>query len=222
MKKLAERINVITESENKNFVHAIINAVTKGYSDRIVFDDIVDLVRRKEISKGVLIASPDALRAYGESFSTSLNYLADHIEELEVNDELTVKLKQKSPEENILKEELDEIKDENKKSASVNRFAKLVVTEDIEKYSHNEKLNKISGVILLKFNENLSKHKDGDSVKMASEDVNLILNKIFDYCKTEYKNIKADLNTKIFKSNLKFSSIEKGEAEIEYLIEGAF
>jgi hypothetical protein len=224
MKKSAERINVITESENKNFVHAIINAVTKGYSDRIIFDDIVDLVRRKEISKGVLTASPDALRAYGDSFKKSLSFLADHIDKLEVNDELTVKLKEKAPEENVLEEELEkieEVKEPEKKEASV-RFANLVVSEDFEKYAHDEKSNKISGIIVLKFNQDMSKYKKGDEIKLSQHDVDNILGKIFGYCKTEYKNLKANLDTKIFKTNIRFASVEKGEAEVEYEIIEAF
>jgi hypothetical protein len=220
IEKKAERLNVITESANKNFVHAIVNAVTKGYSDKIVFDDILDLVRQKEISKGILLASPDALRAYGESFKNSLVYLADNIENLEVNDELTVKLKEKAPEENVVQEELEKIEDV-KKEASV-KFAKLEVTEDSSKYTHDEQSNKISGVLTLKFNEDMNKYARGNEVKLAKNDVDSIFNKIFSYYKTEYKNLKADLDVKIFKSNIRFNSLEKGDAEVEYSIERAF
>jgi hypothetical protein len=224
MKKTTERINVITESENKNFVHAIINAVTKGYSDRIVLDDIIDLVRRKEISKGILLASPDALRTYGESFKASLFYLADNVENLEVHDELTVNMKEKKQDENIVEDELEKIEQSDlkqNKQAYV-KFANLIVSEDFEKYAYNELTNKMSGVFHLKFNENLDKHKNDNELKMSKEDVDSILNKIFSYCKIEYKNLKAELNVKIFKSNIKFSPICKDEADVEYEILGAF
>lgn len=224
MNKKAERINVITESENKNFVHAIVNAVTKGYADRIVFDDVVDLVRRKEITKGVLIASPDALRSYAKHFSESLNYLADQIDSLEINDELTINKKVKKLEQNIVEDELEKIEEpkENKKEACLNKFANLVVSEDIEKYSHNEKLNKISGIVLLKFNENLDKYKSGKNFNLNDEDLKTIISKIFTYYKNEYKNLKANLDNSIFKTNIKVSSVEKGEAFVEYEITGAF
>jgi hypothetical protein len=227
--KKAERLNVITESENKNFVHAIINAVTKGYSDRIVFDDIVDLVRRKEISKGVLIASPSALRAYGESYKKSLDFLADKIESIEVTEEPAVKIKEKKQEENVVEEEIEkieensEIKKDNKQASNISiRFAKLNILEDDNKYNYNENENKMSGIINLRFNQDMSQYLCGKEIKMVKEDIESILNRIFNYYKNEYKQLKANLNTEIFKTNIKFTSVEKGEAELEYEIDGAF
>jgi hypothetical protein len=49
-----------------------------------------------------------------------------------------------------------------------------------------------------------------------------IKNKIFAYLKNEYKTLKADLNDKIFKSNLIFDDVESGNAKINYEINGAF
>ena len=47
--KVAERTNVLTESENKSFVHAIVNAVSKGYADKTVLEDILDLSEGRAI-----------------------------------------------------------------------------------------------------------------------------------------------------------------------------
>ena len=63
MRKEAERTNVLVENNNKNFIHAIINAVAKGYSDETVIEDVLELVKANEISKGVLLSSPDS---YGQ------------------------------------------------------------------------------------------------------------------------------------------------------------
>lgn len=86
MKKDADRVNVLTEvitdNANSNFVHAVLNALMKGYSDKTIFFDIIELVRLDQISLGVLKTSPDVLRSYAKSFNESLNYIADKIEKI--------------------------------------------------------------------------------------------------------------------------------------------
>ena len=86
MEKKAERLNVLTESNNKNFVHAILNAVTKGYSDNTIVEDVIELVKSNDISQGTLATAPEALRSYAESVMNSLSVIADEIDDIEVQD----------------------------------------------------------------------------------------------------------------------------------------
>lgn len=257
----SERINVLTETENKSFVHAIVNAVTKGYADNTIIEDIMDLVRRKEISKGVLQSSSDALRSYGDSFSTSLNFLADSIDQLEVIDEPMIRMKEKTqviedeiseedenipaddenveenPDGNVVKKEMENIEDkeqkiedgatdneevvQNKKS-SIEKFASLHVSEDWDRYKYDNKANVMSGLLVLSFNENMNNFKKDNKMNLPQNDVDVILNKVYSYCKNEFKKLKADLNPSIFKSNIRFIDLEKGKAEVDYEIKGAF
>lgn len=95
MKKKSERMNVLTEGDSKNFIHAILNAVTKGYSDNTIIEDVIEMIRTNDISKGILITAPDALCSYGKSLSNSLNSIAQEIRNIEIQDaqELIVKRK---------------------------------------------------------------------------------------------------------------------------------
>jgi len=224
MDKFAERTNVLTESENKSFVHAVINAVTKGYADNTVLEDILDLVRRKEVSKGVLLAAPDALRTYGESLNNSLKFLADEIDQLEVNDELTVKKKEqpKSDEPNVVEQEMEKQEEATEKKASFDRFAKLEVSEDWSKYNYDKKSNIMSGTLIVDFKQDMSIFKTANRVVLNQNEIDDILGKVFAYLTCEFKNLKAELTPEIFKNQVKFSSVEKGVAEIEYEIKGAF
>jgi len=239
MEKVSERSNVLTESKNQSFVHAVINAVTKGYADKIILEDLMELVKKKEVSKGVILSSPSALKAYGDSIKKSLDFIAEHLSKLEVIDEPTVRMRKddedKQDDENVIEEEIEKIeedtgdkkeeKDEKKKEekkSSFIRFSNLDVSELWDKYLYDHKQNKMSGILSLKFNEDMTKYKTGNSISLNSEDITKITSKIYDYYKNEYKKLKANLDEKIFKSNIRFSSLEKGEAEVEYEIQGAF
>jgi len=223
--KNAERTNVLTESKNKSFIHAVINAVTKGYADKTVLEDVLDLVRKKEVSKGVLLSSPEALREYAESFKNSLEFLATEIEQLEVVDEPIIQKKeQEEPSEpNILEEEMkvEEAVVEDKK-ASFDKFANLDVKEDWDVYHYDEEKNCMTGLLKLNFNTDMKKHLVANKIILDKQDTEDIVNKIFSYYATEFKNFKANLTRDIFKTNLRFVSVDKGLAEIEYEIKGAF
>ena len=86
MEKKSNRTNVLTESiqqnTNTSFIHAILNAIMKGYSDKTVFVDIVELVRLNQITDGVLNTTPAILRSYAKEFSKSLIYIADKLEKI--------------------------------------------------------------------------------------------------------------------------------------------
>jgi hypothetical protein len=253
MRKISERTNVLTETENKSFIHAIVNAVTKGYADNTILEDIMDLVRRKEISKGVLLSSPDAIRNYGDSFSESLHFLADSIEQLEVIDEPSVKMKEKpiveeedepakkDDESNIVEKEMEKIEDkeekdeehekneteedeqaEHAKKSSIEKFSRLKISEDWDKYKYDQVTNTMKGTIILNFNENMGVYKTANKINMIDDDVNCIINKIYAYCKNEYKKLKTDLDISMFKSNIRFSDLGLGQGEIDYEIKGAF
>lgn len=223
-KKVAERTNVLTESENKSFIHAVINAVTKGYSDKTVLEDIVDLIRRKEVSKGVIQAAPEALKTYGESLKNSLDFLSQQIEELEIIDEPTVRKKDKNNDENVVEEEMK--KEEEKvtdKKSSLDKFSSLDISEDWDKYCYDEKKNCMTGTLKLNFRKNMNKFRSSNNkVKLEQSDVDDVLSRVYGYFTTEFKNLKAGLSPNIFKTGIKFSSLEKGEAEVEYEIKGAF
>jgi hypothetical protein len=239
-KVVAERTNVITETENKSFIHAVINAVTKGYSDNTVLEDILDLVRRKEVSKGVITAAPEALKAYGESLKNSLDFLAEQIEELEIIDEPTVKKREKPKEEehtNVVEDEMknqgqgqeektepEETTEATEKTASLEKFANLKISEDWDKYCYDDKKNCMTGILKLNFGQDMSKFlfKSCQKVILAKTDVEDILSKVYCYYGSEYKNLKAELTPEIFKTAIKFSNLEKGQAEVEYEINGAF
>jgi len=234
-KKIAERTNVLTESENKSFVHAVINAVTKGYADNTVLEDILDLVRRKEVSKGVILAAPEALKTYGESLKNSLDFLADQINQLEIVDELTVTKKpimEKLPEDqpNVVEEEMNKQEEatqapeeSTEKKASLDKFATLKISEDWDKYIYNDKQNKMTGLLKLNFAQNLNKYRtSGNKISLDKNDVEEITTKIYSYFTTEFKNLKANLTPEIFVTDVKFSSLDSGEAEVEYEIKGAF
>jgi len=86
MEKRSNRINVLTESiqenANTNFLHAVLNAIIKGYSDQTIFFDIIELARLEQISDGVLKTAPAFLRSYSKEFSNTLNFLAEKIEKI--------------------------------------------------------------------------------------------------------------------------------------------
>lgn len=230
MEKQAERTNVLTETENKSFIHAVLNAVTKGYADTTVLEDIMDLVRRKEVSKGVIQSAPEALRSIGESISNSMNFLADQIDELEIIDEPTVKRREmpKDEEPNVVEEEMnkqeedEEESKESEKTASFDKFASLEVSEDWSKYSYDKKKNVMSGQIRVNFKQNMCKYKVANRVILDKNDLDNVLSKIYAYLHVEFKNLKANLCPEIFTSGMIFASIDKGEADVDYKIEGAF
>ncbi len=119
MKKNANRINVLTESieenANSNFIHAILNAIMKGYSNQTIFFDVIELVRLNQISKGVLETAPAVLRSYAKEFSKTLNFLADKLEKIsEFRDNTKIKepkedKKEDEDNEDIKKDEIETI-----------------------------------------------------------------------------------------------------------------
>ncbi|MDD5650294.1 MAG: hypothetical protein PHF86_07760 [Candidatus Nanoarchaeia archaeon] len=222
MDKIAERTNVITESENKSFVHAVINAVTKGYSDNTVLEDIMDLVRRKEVSKGVILAAPDALKSYGESLANSLSFLAEQIKDLEIVDEPIVKKKVKDEEPNVVEQEMDKTEEATEKKASLQHFANVEISEDWSKYFYDKKTNMMTGTLKIQFHQDMSSFKTANKIKIEQNDVDEILNKIYSYFGTEFKKLKATLTPEIFKTPVQFDSVEQGEAIVDYEIKGAF
>ena len=220
--KVAERTNVLTETENKSFIHAVVNAVTKGYSDNIVLEDILDLVRRKEVSKGVIQSAPEALKSYGESLNNSLNFLADQINEFEIIDEPTVKRKEKPQEENVVEEEMKKQEESTEKKASFDKFANLKVSEDWDKYSYDDKQNTMTGLLKMNFKCDMSKFQKDCRIILEQNEVDDVLSRVYGYFTTEFKNLKASLTPEIFKTDIKFSSVEKGLAEVSYEIKDAF
>jgi len=248
--KKAERINVLLESENKNFVHAILNAVTRGYSDKIVVDDIVELVRSKEISKGILTVAPETLREYARSFYRSLSYIADELENLEVIDELQVIRKEKETKENE-NEEVDahygdvenaEVFDEDDEASMdegepeaikfeaaadgdklpEKEVDDLTVSEDMEKYQYNKNENKISGVLTFKMNKDVTNNRKANAIELDKPTIEQLTKAAFSYLKSEYPRLKAELTDNIFKGNLVFKDLKTGSAEIGYEINGAY
>jgi len=225
-KKIAERTNVLTETENTSFIHAVINAVTKGYSDHTVLEDIIDLVRRKEVSKGVIQTASDALREYGESLHNSLKFLADKIDELEIIDEPTVKQRQPNNDQNVVEEEMQQVEQQQQqqqqeKKSSNEKISSLKITEDWEKFCQKD--DSISGILKFSFNHDLSQYTKNNKVVLNEKDIDIVLSKVYSYFKSEFKNLKvSSLTRNIFKSSIRFTSLEKGEAEAEYEIKGAF
>lgn len=225
MDKIAERTNVLTETENKSFVHAVLNAVTKGYSDNTVLEDIMDLVRRKEVSKGVIQSAPDALRSIGDSIQQSMTFLAEQIDEFEIIDEPTVKRKEKQEDDtNVVEEEMNKQEEENaEKTASLAKFSSLEVSEDWSQYSYDKKSNVMSGHLVVDFKQDMMPFfQDTNKIKLSSKELDTVLGKIYSYLEMEFKNLKATLTPEIFSTQMTFSSLEKGVAEVDYKIEGAF
>jgi hypothetical protein len=224
MEKKSERTNVLTETENKSFVHAVVNAVTKGYSDNTVLEDIIDLVRRKEVSKGVIQSTPGALRDVGRSINESLSFLANQIEELEIIDEPTVKRKIKDDGQNVVEEEMEKQEDETKvdKTASIEKFASLVVSEDWEKYNYDKSVNIITGHLFIDFKQDMSSYGVSNKIALNQNDLDYILSSVYGYFNSEFKNLKANLTPDIFTSDAVFTSIDKGLVEVDYEIKEAF
>ena len=235
--KNAERKNVLLESENKNFVHAVLNAVTRGYSDKIVVDDIIELVRSKEVSKGVLTAAPEALREYARSFYNSLSYIADEVENLEIVDELQVIRKQREQknqedvESHFGDVENDEVFEEDsmdeEAAADGDKLTEkpvddIVVSEDMDKYTHNEDTNKISGVLQFTMNKDVTNLKNANKVELDKPTIEQLTKSAFTYLKAEYPKLKNELTDNIFKGNLVFKNLKTGNAEIVYEIEQAY
>lgn len=214
--KKAERINVLTESNNKNFVHAILNAVNKGYADQTIVDDIIDLVKSNEVSEGVMLASPEALRQYADSIEESLNFIADEIENLEV---VSPSVKRKRFEE-IEDVEGTEKENEEEEEEIKNASKDIVVTEDWEKYTHDEKTNKISGVLNISFVQNMDSYKKDKEIVLKDSARDYVRNKVYAYFKSEYPKLKAKLDGKIFKSGFVVS--DNGQAFLNYEIEQAY
>ncbi|HUS49874.1 MAG TPA: hypothetical protein VMZ91_06895 [Candidatus Paceibacterota bacterium] len=111
MEKKSDRINVLTESVEQNaksnFIHAILNAIMKGYSNQTIFLDIIELVRLDQISDGVLKTAPSVLRSYAKEFSKTLNFLADKLEKISEFRDGT-KIKEKSKKEKKPKEDVED------------------------------------------------------------------------------------------------------------------
>jgi hypothetical protein len=223
MNKTAERVNVLTEGNGKNLVHAIINAVTKGYADNIIIDDSLDLIKSNEVSKGVLATCPDTLRLYAKSMAESLLNIADEIQNFEIQEQqMTIKRKTKEefPKENN-NQRFDELqeKEDNKelKTSSVND---IKIEEDWTKSVCDE--NKIAGTLLVNFNQDMGLYKKGSEITLKTSAIDYLKNKVFFYFKKEYPQIKVALTDDIFKGNLRFVNTKQGTALIDYEIENAF
>jgi len=226
MKKKSERVNVLTEGNNKNLVHSIINAVTKGYSDNVIIDDVLDLVKSNEISQGILITCPETLRLYAENISKSLTNIADEVEGFKIQQqEMTVERKKRLEEQNENKHEdnddfdFEESQDKTEKKSSSD---KILITEDWEKSGYNEKENKLAGILLINLNQDISFYKRGDKISLAKTAIDYLNNKIFSYLKNEYPQLKAQLNENIFKGQIEFVDIRNGIGQLKYEIQEAF
>jgi predicted nuclease with TOPRIM domain len=219
MEKKSERINVLTEGNNKNLVHAIVNAVSKGYSDNIIIDDILDLVRTNEVSQGVLSTCPQTLRSYSESISSSLNNIADEVEGIKIQQQEMVVERKKRFEEFEKKEDDKNFEETQEKTSSCE---KISITENWEKTEYNENENKLAGVLLINFNQDMSFYKRSSTVSLGKSVVDYVNNKIFAYLKKEYPQLKAQLTDKIFKSQIEFCNVKIGKCQINFEIEGAF
>ena len=204
MEKTEEK-NILTEGNEKSFISSILNAVAKDYSDKVIIDDITKLANSNEISKGILLSTPDALRSYGENFNNTLQFIACEIENLS---------------EHICKESCDTCGCEDKQDEEEDSDIKI--EEDEEKYSHDENNNKISGLLNISFNQDMRIYKQGTKINLKQSVKEHIQNKIFDYLKSEYPKLKAELSSTIFTSSLNFNDLKNGIAEISYEIEEAY
>jgi hypothetical protein len=183
--------NILLEQGDSNFVQAVVKSVIAGYSNEAITKNIKDLVKLKQASKGVLEASPEAIRVYANNLKDSLEKIADSIVEIALCPETI---------------ETDDIE----------------LQEDLDAYQKDVEGNKISGVINLNFKQNMTNLRKANRIEIVATDLTKIKQKIFAYLKNEYKTLKADLNDKIFKSNLTFTDLENGTAKVKYEINNAF
>jgi len=186
--------NILTVQKDQNLVAAIIKAIANNHSDDEIIESVIDIIKNKQASKGTIIVAPEALKSYAKNISESLIKIADKISEICENPiEKTAKL-------------IDNIK----------------VSEIWENFKYDKQLNKISGVLTIDFDQDISGLIKNSSLVLASDDVLTIKQKTFEHIKNEYKNLKADLSDKIFKTNLIFNDIKTGKAEVKYEIENAY
>jgi len=229
------RLNVLVDSNEggKNFIHAILNAVNKGFADQTIIEDAIELAKANEVSKGTMLAAPDALREYAENYFTSLNLIADELSDLEFIEEQPLNVKKKlkddadmqiNVDEDKYEDEDEEIDEDEKEEIEEFDFAKTAsVTEDWDTYQFDKESNKIAGTIRISFNKNMSKFKDSNNkIKLNTATTENIKTQIFKYLRNEYPLLKAKLSSNIFKGNLIFKSLEKGRAEIGYEIDNAY
>lgn len=198
-----EEKNILTEGNHKNFISSILNAVAKDYSDKVIIDDISKLASSNEVSKGILLSTPEALRSYASNFSNTLNFIASEVENLN---------------EALHKEGCNcEDKQEDEKEDS-----DITIDEDVEKYAHDETNNKFSGLLNVTFNQDMRIYKQGSKINLKQSVKEHVQEKIFNYLKSEYPKLKAELSSSIFTSSLNFNDLKNGIAEINYEIEGAY
>lgn len=224
--KKSARNNVLAESEGKNFIHAILNAVNKGYSDQIIIDDILELANANEISKGNLISAPEALKEYAKSYFNSLNKIADELSQLEFAEEKPMSIKRKkiiedTDDKKMFDDEL-EVKDISaEEELDFNKTASI--SENWDNYNYDKTSNKLSGVIKISFNQDVSKYKDKENkIKLSHGTINRLRASIFKYLRNEYPKVIARFDSNIFKGNLVFKDLSAGKAEIAYEIENAY
>lgn len=180
-----------------NLIQATLNAVKEGISDDAVLKQVDDYIKTNNVSAGTLKVAPEALREYAKNISDSLNYIASKIEE----------------------KSIDDIKEEEKE----NHKASIKVTEaDWENSAYNEKANKLAGTLVIDFGQDMSLYRRDDKVALKQSSLNVLNDAIFNYFRTEYPNLKAELSTSILKGNMVFSNLEKGIGKIAFEIENAF
>lgn len=186
--------NILTAQKDQNLVIAIVKAIINNHSDDEIIESVIDVIKNKQASKGTIAVVPEALRSYAKNISESLIKIANIISE----------------------------KYENPIEKTAELTDNIKVSEIWENFEHDKQLNKISGILTIDFNQDISDLIKDTSLVLASNNVLVIKQKAFEHIKNEYKNLKADLSDKIFKTNLVFKDVKTGKAEVKYEIENAY
>lgn len=193
-----EQENIVQENSiaSTNVLTNLVSMVNSGLGNKDIFNYIDELIKGDNISEGIVLSLPDALRSYAENFSKSLKTIAEKIESMEKN---------------AKKNEIEKIAD-----------SEIKVGEFLDEYQHDEVANKISGKLKISFGQDMSIYKVGNKMNLKQSAIDFVKKNIFNYFNKEYPRLKAELSEKIFKSNIVFRNVKTGEAELNYEIENAY
>jgi hypothetical protein len=193
-----EQENIVQENSiaSTNVLTNLVSMVNSGLGNKDIFNYIDELIKGDNISEGIVLSLPDALRSYAENFSKSLNAIAEKMESLSKNAKKV----------EIQKEADSDIK----------------VEEFLDDYKHDEVANKISGKLKISFCQDMSIYKVGNKMNLKQSAVDFVKKNIFNYFHKEYPSHKAELSEKIFKGNIVFKNVKISEAELNYEIENAY
>jgi hypothetical protein len=193
-----EQENIVQDNSvaTGNVLNTLISMVNSGLTNKNILEYIQNLINGNEVSEGIVLSLPDALRSYAENFSKSLNAIAEKMESLS-----------KSAKKVEIQKEAD---------------SDIKVEEFLDDYKHDEVANKISGKLKISFCQDMSIYKVGNKMNLKQSAVDFVKKNIFNYFNKEYPRLKAELSEKIFKSNIVFKNVKTGEAELNYEIENAY